>query len=87
MNHIDSFQFRTDDHETVSIFLGDAIHEIDDDGEVTLQVPVFADGRSGHFYISSKELVALSKNPVVRRATQWALNTRLNSHHPRLPKR
>ena len=87
MNHVDSIQFRTDDHETISVFLADSIHEIDDDGDVTLQVPVFADGRSGHIYISSKELAFLSKNPVIRKATQWALNTRLSSYHPRLPKK
>ena len=86
MNHLDVIQFKTDDNETISIFLKDAIHEIDDDGDVTLQVPVFADSRSGHIYISSKEVALLSKNPVIRKATQWALNTRLSSYHPRLPK-
>ena len=86
MNHIDNIQFNTDDNETISVFLSDALHEIDDDGEVTLQVPVFADSRSGHIYLSSKDIALLRRNQVIRKATQWALNTRISSYHPRLPK-
>ncbi len=86
MNHVDVVQFSTDDGESISIFLKEATHEIDDDGEVTLQIPIFADERSGVIYLSSKEVVSLSKSPVIRRATQWALMTRLKSYHPRLPK-
>jgi hypothetical protein len=86
MNHVDVVQFSTDDGESISIFLKEATHEIDDDGEVTLQIPIFADERSGVIYLSSKEVVSLSKSPVIRRATKWALMTRLQSYHPRLPK-
>lgn len=86
MNHIDNIQFNTDDDETISVFLADALHEIDDEGEVTLQVPVFADSRSGHIYLSSKDVALIRRNPVIRKATQWALSTRMSSHHPRTPK-
>lgn len=86
MNHIDNIQFNTDDDETISVFLSDAIHDIDDEGEVTLQVPVFADSRSGHIYLSSKDIALIRRNPVIRKATQWALATRMSSHHPRTQK-
>jgi hypothetical protein len=86
MNHVDVIQFSTDDGESIFVFIKEATHNIDDDGEVTLQIPIFADERSGVVYLSSKEIASLSRSPVIRRATQWALNTRMSSHHPRLPK-
>lgn len=75
--HIDSIQFMTDDGETVSVFLNEALAEIDEENCVNLQVPVFADGRSGHIYVTGQETRVLLKSPVIREATQWALSTRV----------
>jgi hypothetical protein len=86
MNHIDSIQFVTDDYETVTVFIKEAIAEIDENQVVNLQVPVFADGRSGHIYLTGQEVMVLAKSPVIREATKWALNTRLTRYTPRLPK-
>jgi len=87
MNHIDSIQFTTDDYETVTVFIKEAIAEIDENNAVSLQVPVFADGRSGHIYLTGQEVSVLSKSPLIREATKWALHTRLSNYNPRLPKR
>jgi hypothetical protein len=78
-----SVQFMTDDGELISLFIGDAIHYIDEEDNVTLQIPVFADGRSSHIYVSSNVVTALSKNSLIKEATQWALSTRLMSYKPR----
>jgi hypothetical protein len=78
-----SIQFMTDDGETISLFLGEAIHYIDEEDNVTLQVPVFADGRSSHLYVSSNVVSALSKNSLIKEATTWALSSRLMNYKPR----
>lgn len=80
---IHSIQFSTDDGETISLFIGEAIHYIDEEDNVTLQVPVFADGRCSHLYISSNVVNALSKNSLIKEATQWALSSRLMNYKPR----
>ncbi len=85
MNHIDSIQFTTDDYETINIFIKEAIAEIDNNNVVTLQIPVFADGRSGHIYLTGQEVAILAKSPLIREATKWALSTRLTRYTPRLP--
>jgi hypothetical protein len=87
MNHIESIQFMTDDGETISVFISDAIHEIDEMGVVVLQLPVFADGRSGVMYLSYKEVSLLGKNPIIKGATEWALSSRLARYKPRIPKK
>lgn len=83
MNHIQSLQFMTDDGELISLFIGDAIHYIDEEENVTLQIPVFADGRSCHIYVPSTVVSALSKNSLVKEATSWALSSRLMNYKPR----
>lgn len=80
---ITSIQFMTDDQETISLFLGDAIHYIDEEDNVTLQIPVFADGRSAHIYVSSNVVNALSKNSLIKEATEWAFSSRLSNYKPR----
>lgn len=80
---INLIQFMTDDEETISVFIKDSISEIDEEGVVTLQVPVFADGRSGHIYLTSQECSIIARSPIVREATQWALRSRLTNHKPR----
>jgi hypothetical protein len=87
MNSIDNIQFMTDDRETISVFIKEALVEIDENKIVTLQIPVFADGRSGHIYLTSQESMALLKSPVIREAMKWALSTRVMNYNPRLPKR
>ena len=77
MNHIDNIQFTTDDGEYVSVFLKEALAEIDENDFVNLQVPIFADGRQGHIYLTAQQVGILSKSPVIREATRWALSTRL----------
>lgn len=86
MNHIDAIQFTTDDGETISVFISDAIHDIDEEGVVTLQLPVFADGRCGIMYLTQQEVAILSKSPIVKGATAWALNSRLKGFQPRTPR-
>lgn len=76
MNHIQSIQFMTDDGECISVFIGESIHEIDEEGVVHLQVPVFADERSGHLYLTEQEVSVIRKSPIVREATKWALRSR-----------
>lgn len=87
MNHIDSIQFMTDDGESISVFIAEAIHEIDEEGAVILQLPVFADGRSGVMYLTQQEVALLRKSPVIKGATAWALNSRLANFKPRIPKK
>lgn len=79
MNHIQSIQFMTDDGECVSVFIGEALAEIDEEGAVHLQVPVFADDRSGHLYLTEQEVAVIRKSPIVREATRWALKSRATS--------
>lgn len=76
MNSVTTVQFITDDEECVSVFIGDALSEIDEEGNVNLQVPVFADGRSGHIYVTLQEARVIERSPVVREALRWALSTR-----------
>jgi hypothetical protein len=76
MNHIESIQFVTDDGETVSVFIKEALAEIDDNNCVNLQVPIFADGRSGHLYLTGQEVSVIVKSPLIKEATRWALNSR-----------
>jgi hypothetical protein len=87
MNNIANIQFLTDDGESVSIFIQESLANIDENGVVNLQVPVFADGRSGHIYLTGQEASVLSKSPVIREAARWALSTRLANYKPRLPER
>lgn len=87
MNQLKSVQFVTDDGETISVFIQEAIAEIDEEGAVTLQLPVFADGRSGHIYLTSQECAIIARSPIVREAMKWALNTRLAKYTPRLPRK
>lgn len=75
---ISSFHFTTDDGESVAVFLSDAIHHIDDESNVVLQVPVFSDHRSGVIYLTDKGLSSLSKNSVVKEAVKWALRGRMS---------
>lgn len=83
MNHIESISFYTDDGETVSIFLKEALAEIDENNCVNLQVPVFADKRSGHIYLTGQEAAALVRSPVIKEATRWALSSRMMNYKPR----
>ena len=83
VNHIQSLQFMTDDGELISLFIGDAIHYIDEEENVTLQIPVFADGRSCHIYVSSNVIAGLSKNSLIKEATKWALSSRMMNYKPR----
>jgi hypothetical protein len=76
MNHINSIQITTDDGETISVFLEDSIAEIDENKCVTLQVPVFADGRSGHIYLGSNEALFFTRTKLIREVTEWALSSR-----------
>jgi hypothetical protein len=80
---IHCIQFMTDDEETISLFIGEAIHYIDEEENVTLQIPVFADNRSSHLYVSSNTVAAFSKNSLIKEATQWALSSRLMNYKPR----
>jgi hypothetical protein len=80
---VHSIHFMTDDQETISLFLGESIHYIDEEENVTLQIPVFADGRSSHLYVSSNTVSALLKNSIIKEATQWALSSRLMNYRPR----
>jgi len=77
MNYINSVQVTTEDGETISVFLEDSIAEIDENKCVTLQVPVFADGRSGHIYLGSHEALAFTRTRLMREVTQWALSSRM----------
>lgn len=77
MNHIQSIQFMTDDGECISVFIGESLSEIDEEGAVNLQVPVFADGRSGHIYLTSQEVGVIRKSPIIKEATRWALSSRV----------
>lgn len=77
MNQIRSVQFMTDDGETISIFIEEALSEIDEEGVVTLQLPVFADGRSGHIYLTNQECAVISRSPIIKEATRWALGNRM----------
>ncbi len=83
MNYIRNIQFTTDDGEIISVFIEEALAEVQDKVTVNLQVPVFADGRSGHIYLTGNEVVALSKSPIIREATRWALSTRMRVQKPR----
>lgn len=76
MSHIQGLQFITDDGECISVFVQESLSEIDDEGAVYLQVPVFADGRSGHIVLTSQEVKVIEKSPIVREALRWALSTR-----------
>jgi hypothetical protein len=87
MNDIRMIQFVTDDNECISVFLHEALSEVDDEGAVNLQVPVSADGRWGHIYLTSQEVSIIMRSPIIREATRWALNTRLTRYTPRLPKK
>lgn len=82
-NHIKSIQFTTDDGECVSVFIEEAIAEIDEDGSVNMQIPVFADGRSGHIYATSQEASVISRSPLIKGATEWALSSRMMNYKPR----
>jgi len=77
MNDIRMIQFVTDDKECISVFLNEALSEIDEEGAVNLQVPVSADGRWGHIYLTSQEVAIITRSPIIREATRWALKTRL----------
>lgn len=83
MNHVESITFTMDDGETVSIFLKEALAEIDENNCVNLQVPVFADKRSGHIYVTGQEATALNRSPIIREATRWALSSRMMNFKPR----
>jgi len=81
--NINSFHFMTDDGESISVFLSDSIHQIDEEDNVTIQVPVFADDKSGVIYITDRGLSSISKNSVVREAIKWALRGRMSPKHTR----
>ena len=83
MNYVDSIEFVTEDGESISLFFAEALSDIDDQDNVTLQVPIFADGRSGHMHMSLQEAESISRNIVIRRAAKWALNTRMTKYEPR----
>jgi hypothetical protein len=87
MNEIKSITFTTDDDETISVFVSEALSEVDEEGAVTLQVPVFAKERSGHIYLTAQEVSIISRSPIIREATRWALHTRLTRYTPRLRKK
>lgn len=80
---IDSITFTMDDGETVSIFLKEALAEIDENNCVNLQIPVFADGRSGHIYLTAQELAVTERTPMIKDATRWALISRTMNYKPR----
>jgi hypothetical protein len=48
----------------------------DEDPEPVLQVPVFAGKRTGTLRMTQQEIATLSRNLVIREATDWALKTR-----------
>lgn len=75
---ISSFHFTTDDGESIAVFLSDAIHQIDDGGNVVLQVPVFSDQRSGVIYLTDKGLSSFLKNNVIKEGVKWALRGRMS---------
>lgn len=80
MAHIMSVHFETDDGEKVHVFLSDAMCYVnDDDPEPVLQVPVFASKRSGIMRMTEQEIATLSRNLVIKAATEWALRTRSES--------
>jgi len=77
MAHINSIHFETDDGEKVHVFLSDAMCYVnDEDPEPVLQVPVFAGKRTGTLRMTQQEIATLSRNLVIREATDWALKTR-----------
>jgi RNA polymerase subunit RPABC4/transcription elongation factor Spt4 len=78
-----SFNFMTDDGESVSVFLGDSIHQIDEEDNVIIQVPVFTDERSGVIYITDRGLSSVSRNTVVKEAMKWALRGRMSPKNQR----
>jgi hypothetical protein len=85
MYGISSFSFTTDDGETVSVFLSDAIADIDENNNVTLQVPVFADDRSGVIYLDSSDVKMFNKSTVIRELNRWLFSGRMRNYKPRLP--
>ena len=80
---IKSVQFVTDDDETITVFIQEALADIDDENVVHMQLPVFASERSGHIYLTSQECNALVRTPIIREALRWAVMTRLNNYKPR----
>jgi len=83
MIDIQNLQFMTDDGELVSIFISDALTDVDPNLNVLMQIPVFTDGKSGHIHVNGKQVLLLSKNPVIREATRWALSSRMLNYKPR----
>lgn len=79
MAFINSVHFETDDGEKVHVFLSDAMCYVnDEDPEPVLQVPVFAGKRTGTLRMTQQEIGTLSRNLVIRAATEWALSSRSN---------
>jgi phosphoglycerate-specific signal transduction histidine kinase len=76
---VNLIQFVLDDEEIITVSIKDSLADIDEEGVVTLQVPVFADGRNGHIYLTSQECSAIERSPVIKEATRWALSSRMRN--------
>jgi len=77
MRPIKSIHFETDDGETVSVFISDAMCYVDDaNPETLLQVPVFTNERSGVLYVTEQEMGTIFRNMLIKEAMSWALRNR-----------